>query len=83
MGLLFLVGFLAGVYVGGTQKLQLISWETIADEGDTELGLDYGLLAGLGVPLGPVNLNLFYVQGMADHDGITFNGMGANLGYSF
>ena len=56
---------------------------TISDEGDTELGLDYGLLAGLGVPLGPVNLNLFYVQGMADHDGITFNGMGANLGYSF
>ena len=78
------VGFLAGVDVGGTQKVAIDFYGmTISDEGDTELGLDYGLLAGLGVPLGPVNLNLFYVQGMADHDGITFNGMGANLGYSF
>ena len=74
-------GFIVGTFLNG--KLDLDGAEIDLEDDMLPDGLDYGLILGLGYPAGPVNLNLGYALGLADHDGGSFNGLLLNVGYDF
>ena len=72
-------GLIVGTFLNG--KIDFAGIEM--DNEELPDGLDYGLMLGLGYPVGPVNLNLGYALGLADHDGGSFNGVFFNAGYGF
>ncbi len=76
-------GFLAGTFLSGEAKALGITADM--DEGPD--GLDYGLLLGAGYQLPVMNnalgLHVGYYLGLAEHDGVKFNGVYMNMGYNF
>lgn len=81
------VGFLAGTFVSGKTNTKItFMGQTAEEEADIEsdaFDLDYGIMAGYALPLGPVAVNMGYSYGLADHSGVSFNGLFFNVGYSF
>ena len=91
VGPLFLgVGGHVGAFIGGTQKVEAEFYGLeISEEADLEsdaLGLDFGVNLGAYYPIGDTGAQLgaFYVLGLAEPaEGIKFNGLFLNAGYSF
>ncbi len=91
VGPLFLgVGGHVGAFLGGTQKLEVdfMGYE-FSEEADLEsdaLGLDFGVNFGATYPIGDTGaqVGVLYVLGLAEPvEGIKFNGLFLNAGYSF
>ena len=91
VGPLFLgVGGHVGAFIGGTQKLEVdfMGYE-FSEEADLEsdaLGLDFGANLGVYYPIGDTGAQVgaFYILGLAEPaEGIKFNGLFLNAGYSF
>ena len=84
------LGFNVGSFIGGTQKVEAEFYGLeISEEADLEddaLGLDFGLNLGVAYPIGDTGAQVgaLYVLGLAEPaDGIKFNGLFLNAGYSF
>jgi len=84
------VGVHAGTFVSGKSKFEAEFYGiTFSDEEDLEsdaLGLDFGVNVGLGMPIGDTGaqVGVLYVLGLAEpSDGVKFNGLFFNAGYSF
>jgi len=84
------VGVHAGTFVSGTSKFEAEFYGlTFSEEEDIEsdaLGLDFGVNVGLGMPIGDTGaqVGVLYVLGLAEpSDGLKFNGLFFNAGYSF
>ena len=84
------LGFNVGSFIGGTQKVEAefygIEFSEEADLENDELGLDFGLNLGVAYPIGDTGAQVgaLYVLGLAEPaDGIKFNGLFLNAGYSF
>ena len=84
------LGFNVGSFIGGTQKVEAefygIEFNEEADLENDALGLDFGLNLGVAYPIGDTGAQVgaLYVLGLAEPaDGIKFNGLFLNAGYSF
>ena len=84
------LGFNVGSFIGGTQKVEAEFYGLeISEEADLEsdaLGLDFGLNLGVAYPIADTGAQVgaLYVLGLAEPaDGIKFNGLFLNAGYSF
>jgi len=84
------VGVHAGTFVSGTSKFEAEFYGlTFSEEEDIDsdvLGLDFGVNVGLGMPIGDTGaqVGVLYVLGLAEpSDGLKFNGLFFNAGYSF
>ena len=84
------LGFNVGSFIGGTQKVEAefygIEFSEEADLENDALGLDFGLNLGVAYPIGDTGAQVgaLYVLGLAEPaDGIKFNGLFLNAGYSF
>lgn len=91
LGPVFLgLGFNVGTFIGGKSKLEadffgeeLVIEEDLASDA---LGLDFGLNVGASYPIGDTGAQVgaMYVLGLGEPtDGINFNGIFLNAGYSF
>ena len=74
-------GVMVGTFLDG--KVEWLGIEEDFEDEDLPDGLDYGVMLGVGYPVGPLNLNVGYALGLADHDGGSFNGLFFNAGYAF
>ena len=84
------LGFNVGSFIGGTQKVEAEFYGLeISEEADLEsdaLGLDFGLNLGVSYPIADTGaqVGVMYALGLAEPaEGIKFNGLFLNAGYSF
>ena len=84
------LGVNVGTHIGGKSKIEAefygmnFSEEIDLEAGD--YGLDFGVNVGLGLPLGDTGaqVGVLYVLGLAEPvDGVKWNGLFFNAGYSF
>ena len=80
------LGINVGTFLGGKTKTEGAGFSLTTDLEDDALGLDFGLNVGLGMPIGDTGaqVGVLYLLGLAEPtDGLTFNGIFFNAGYSF
>ena len=83
-------GFNVGTHIGGTSEMEAEFYGvTVSEEVDLEAGdygLDVGLNFGLGMPLGETGaqVGVVYLMSLNEpNDGLKWNGLFFNVGYSF
>ena len=80
------LGMNVGTFLGGKTKVEAEGLSLESDLEDDAFGLDFGLNVGLGMPIGDTGaqVGVLYLLGLAEPaDGLTFNGLFFNAGYSF